>query len=268
MQRRARAPRRWSRGAPALALLAVLPLLRAAEPADDGAGRASSPAYRETAVTGGGSLTGRVTAPPPRVSPDDVIVNRDQGVCGLGMPQESILRSADGGLKNAVVFFESIPSGKPIDTRATLKLDNHLCRIEPHVAAVAVGQRVQISNSDPILHKTHARLDGRTTIFSIALPVQNQRIAKTIRRPGLMTLDCDAGHPWTRGFVYAFTHPYFAVTDENGAFRIDQVPAGRWKVTAWHEELGRETREIVIDPGGDTTVTFDRLAKDPPRPRS
>src|SRR6266850_38075 len=143
-------------------------------------------AYVETAVIGGGVLAGVVTGAAPATPPNDAIVNRDQSICGERKPQEAIIRADDGAIKNAVVYIQGIAAGKAIDRSVTLKFDNHACGFIPHVLAIAIGQRLEITNSDPVLHNTHAYLDGTQTIFNVALPVQNQRIPKTIRKPGLM----------------------------------------------------------------------------------
>jgi hypothetical protein len=45
-------------------------------------------------------------------------------------------------------------------------------------------------------------------------------------------------HPWMQGYVWAFDHPYFAVTDENGRFSIPNVPVGTWRVVMWQEKVG------------------------------
>jgi hypothetical protein len=45
-------------------------------------------------------------------------------------------------------------------------------------------------------------------------------------------------HPWLRGFVWAFEHPYFAVTDATGSFEIPNAPAGTWRLVVWHEAVG------------------------------
>jgi carboxypeptidase family protein len=72
---------------------------------------------------------------------------------------------------------------------------------------------------------------------------------------------CDAGHSWMLAWIYAFDHPYFAVTDEKGSFRIDQIPPGTYKVTAWHELLGTETQVLTVGGGQESKLTFEHLAK-------
>ena len=41
-------------------------------------------------------------------------------------------------------------------------------------------------------------------------------------------------------------NPYFFITYANGLFQLDQVPAGKYKVTAWHPYTGENTQQIVV----------------------
>jgi len=248
-----------SRDRLALPLAVALAILPA--PPSPALAQGEAPAYEGGAVTGGGSLSGVVRGPAPAVPYTDAIVTKDESICGARKSSEALIRAVDGALKNAVVSIEGITRGKPIDLSATASLVNSGCRFVPHVVAMTVGQRMEIVNGDPILHNTHAYLDGTQTIFNIALPVQNQKVPKTIRKPGVMSVQCDAGHAWMLAWILAFEHPYFAVTDEKGAFKIDRIPPGTYRVTAWQESLGIQTQEVTIASGGESTLTFERLEK-------
>lgn len=241
-----------------LALLSLLLLPLQVPIADQGSG-SRSPAYEEIRVRGGGAVAGVVRAPGPATKPKHLKVFRDHGTCGKRVPDESLIRSSSGALENAVVSIEGIRRGKPIDRDRRLRLHNVDCRFHPHVLAVAVGQKIEIVNSDPILHNTHAKMDGRSTLFKIALPVQNNKIAKTIERPGMISLQCDAGHPWASGYIAAFEHPYFAVTDSAGLFRIGRIPPGTYVLKAWHEKLGEQTMRVEIQANQEAQVSFDKL---------
>ncbi|MGH7323770.1 MAG: carboxypeptidase-like regulatory domain-containing protein, partial [Candidatus Rokuibacteriota bacterium] len=75
------------------------------------------------------------------------------------------------------------------------------------------------------------------------------------------------------GYLLAFDHPYFAVTDDEGDFRIDDLPAGTWRVSAWHEGWavlrrtpeGRlvwgpahlRSREVTVPERGVVRVEFE-----------
>lgn len=216
--------------------------------------------YVEIEMTGGGAVSGTVKVPEPSSMPSGYKVTRDESTCGQRLPNEAILRAGDGALKNVVVSIEGITRGKAANRTVSARLDNFECRFVPHVLAMSVGQKLVITNSDPILHSLKALVDG-IAIFNVALPVQNQKVSRTIREPGLVSIKCDDGHLWMSAFVQAFDHPYFAVTDEKGSFRIDRLPPGRYTLRAWHELLGTATRIVDVAEGEDTSASFNQLTK-------
>jgi plastocyanin len=210
--------------------------------------------YQVIEVKNGGSLAITVLHPgkPEQVVTD---VHRDQKTCGSQITTPVVEIAAGGLLQNAVVFIEEIERGKAPDLGASAKLDNRGCRFVPHVQTVTVGQTIEITNSDPILHNTHAYA-GNRTVFNLAL-VQGQQIPKKITTPGVMNIKCDYGHAWMDAWIHAFPHPYHAVTGADGIALITGVPPGKYRVGAWHQALGRQTREVVVEAGKPVQVTFN-----------
>jgi uncharacterized protein (DUF2141 family) len=72
-------------------------------------------------------------------------------------------------------------------------------------------------------------------------------IKKTISRPGLVEVECDA-HDWMKGYLYVMDHPYSAVTGEDGAFSIADIPPGEYEVEVWHEAFGTQEHKVAIAP--------------------
>ena len=178
--------------------------------------------------------------------------------CGTHLETPLVSVDGDDGLSHVVVFIENIEEGVDVDPAEKVQLDNVGCAFEPHVQSVSVGQTLEIVNSDPIMHNTHAFL-GEKTLFNLAMPLHNQRIKKRMKKPGLVHVKCDAGHTWMSAWVYVFEHSYHTVTDPTGQFSIGDVPPGTYQVTAWHEELGTQTVAVDVQSGKQVELTFDAL---------
>jgi hypothetical protein len=61
-------------------------------------------------------------------------------------------------------------------------------------------------------------------------------------------------------FILVFAHRFFAVTDEDGRYRIDGVPPGTYTVAVWNETMrgDPQTRIVTIgDAGGDVDADFN-----------
>jgi hypothetical protein len=211
-------------------------------------------AYEAVPVTDGGHVAGKVTfeGAPPAAAP--IKVEKDPDFCGKqGLVDESLLVGADKGLANVVVFLKKVKKGRAAAPMKS-KLVNKGCRYEPRVQALTVGSELAVHNADPILHNTHIKLP-KSDVFNYGLPKQGQTITRVVDRKGLMKVGCDAGHTWMQGYIAAFDHPYFAVTGPDGAFRIEGIPPGKYKVRFWHESLGKKTKKVEITAGGQVDLS-------------
>jgi len=212
----------------------------------------------------GGTVSGRVVfrGEPPILPPIEVA--KDREVCGTAVPSSAlVVAPGTRGVRYAVVFIEGAPAAAAPDP-LDVTLENQQCRFVPRVLAIRVGAELAIVNGDPVLHNLRAWSQGDPprAVFNVVQPTQGQVTRRTIKRGGVMALTCDA-HVHMSGWVLAFDHPYFAVTNENGEFTIAGVPAGRYRVTVWHEgwNVVRRTLEgrLVYDPphmvSTDVTLT-------------
>lgn len=218
----------------ALALLAPTPAL----------------AYQGGPVQGGGTISGTATFGGTAPAAQYHEIPASETFCGdKQVEKEELLVDKDGGLANVVVYIDRIEAGKPAAPGAAT-LDNASCRYEPHVVALLVGSALDVVNSDPILHNTHAKGPVGNS-FNVALPNQGQVVPQKMRQPGLMQVGCDI-HAWMSAWIAVFSHPYFAVTDRKGRYSLADVPPGEWTLVWWHEKLGRKTSTVKVDAAGVT----------------
>jgi plastocyanin len=207
------------------------------------------PALANGTVSGVVHLDG----PAPKLPPYPV--TKDGGTCGKDAPNESVVVGKKGALRNVVVFVKDAHvDGKPAPV-AGAAIDQKQCRYTPHVQALTVGTPLSLMNNDAILHNIHAN-DAGMTVFNVAMPIKGQKVPVPMRKPGLMKLQCDAGHAWMSGWIYVFDHPYFAVTGADGTFTIKDIPSGDHVLELWHEPADgvgagvRTTANVKVTDGG------------------
>ena len=58
-------------------------------------------------------------------------------------------------------------------------------------------------------------------------------------------------------YILVFAHRYFVVTDDDGRYRLENVPPGTYTVVAWNEATAEDTRRVVVpEGGGEVEVNF------------
>jgi hypothetical protein len=209
----------------------------------------------------GGTITGDVTFVDSAPTLTPVKVTKDQDYCGETLPNETYLVDANGGLKNVVVFLEATQLAVPVDPQKLNIIENTGCRYAPRILAMQKGERLRVRNNDPKLHIPHSYLNEKT-VFMLSLPFKNTILDATqkIRDAGILKLVCDT-HAWMLGYVYVFDHPFFAVTDDRGAFSIPNVPAGTYTLKAWHEDAGVRSQKIVVSESGEVHLNIQFAKK-------
>ena len=105
-----------------------------------------------------------------------------------------------------------------------------------------VGQELLIKNSDATLHNIHG-LPIINKGFNFAMPkVVKKKSIKFKKAENFIKIKCDV-HSWMNAYVSVFDHPFFAVTDEEGNYKIDNIPSGHYEVIAWQEKFkDKETK--------------------------
>ena len=205
----------------------------------------------------GGSLKGTVQFAGGAVERKKVPVTVDQFLCGKEKDSEEIMLSPQRGLRNAVAWLELPPEAKRTAPSAPVQIDQIQCVYTPRVVVVSAGGTVEFLNSDRLLHNIHSS----STInprFNRTQP-KDRTIPIAFAKPEIIRIDCDL-HPWMRAWVVVADHPFYAVTDDQGQFTLENVAPGRYALHVWHERLGTVRSDVDV-AGGVTTVTVEMSAK-------
>lgn len=163
----------------------------------------------------------------------------------------------DGKLANVFVYVKSGLAEKSFPAPAEKRhVDQRGCLFSPRVLGVQVGQTVEFANGDATLHNVHA-LPAANTESNDPQAQGMPPIDRKFDKPEVMVpVRCDM-HPWMVAYVGVVPHSYYAVSGEDGAFSIANLPPGKYTLEAWHEKLGTQARQVTVAPGRAVTVDFD-----------
>ena len=212
----------------------------------------AQPAAGTASVTGTAKLEG--TAP----KPEPVKMAADP-VCQQQHPapfyHEDVVADSQGMLKNVFVYVKQGVSGTFAAPTTPVTLAQTGCWYEPHVLGIQAGQPLQIVNNDATLHNVNAKPTVNQP-FNVAQPVKGMKTSKTFAKPEVMVrFKCNV-HPWMSAYAGVVEHPFFAVSDEHGAFSIKGLPAGTYVVEAWQEKYGTQTQTVTVGAGETKSVEF------------
>ena len=119
----------------------------------------------------------------------------------------------------------------------------------PHVLPVLQGTRVAFVNDDEVGHNVMS--PSKTKRFNLGTYPQGGIKHVVFDQPGVVALLC-THHQEMSAYIVVTETPFFAVTDEEGRFEIEDVPAGRYILKTWHEKLKPTSREITV--GSSLTI--------------
>jgi hypothetical protein len=212
--------------------------------------------YRVVALTTSGTVSGTVdfegTPPVPAV----VHPSSDQNVCGISIVQKNAAL-AGTRVGNAIVWLTDIRSGKAFSPQRRFELTNDNCTLDPYVQVMSTNGTLNVSNDDRTLHTNRFINVGTGQITGVAPFNDDGEVVPVdkFKDPAEIEVVCDQ-HPWTHAWIAVLDHPYFAETSAAGAFSIDGIPPGRYRIRAWHPALGFADDSVTITPGQVTSVAF------------
>lgn len=215
------------------------------------------PNYKVVPVERGGTIEGVVKFEGKQ--PDARVLNivKDHDTCDKGEKSRPAIKVDDKGrVAEAVVYLFDIAQGRDFPKREKPPLiDQTHCTFQPHVMAVKAGEPVDILNSDPVAHNINAS-QRIYTLFNVLQPQKDMRASQKFDRPGLVHIRCNV-HDWMEAWVWVFRHPYHCVTTEDGVFKLEGVPAGKYQLAVWQETCGEKFVDVEVKDGETTRLDLN-----------
>jgi plastocyanin len=208
-----------------------------------------------------GTLTGTIRLEGKAPTPLPIDITMDPACVTPGVhpvAQQYVVH--DGKLANVYLYLKSGPpaamNAAPTST-VPVVIDQKGCIYNPHVVALMAGGTVEFRNSDPTMHNIHTM---PTTVgndpISLSQGPHGAPKHKQFNAPETMIpLRCNL-HPWMEAFINVSATPFYAISDANGRFEIQGLPAGDYTLGAVHEKLGEQTLQFTIKPKSTTQANL------------
>jgi plastocyanin len=197
-----------------------------------------------------GSIRGRVDVQAFARTPE---MRPDPGALGMGVMRAPLDR------RRSVVYLETAPRAAfEASPERRARMDQRNETFVPHVLAIVAGTYVEFPNDDRTYHNVFSL--SKNNDFNLGRYAAGHSPAPAIRfqNPGIVRVFCEI-HSHMSAFILVFAHRYFAVTDDEGRYRIDAVPPGTYTLAVWNETIrGDPPRRTVTiaDTGGDVDADF------------
>jgi len=234
--------------------------------------------YEEAVIKNGGTLTGKVILegpiPEPRIFPLSLYpfgtyCEKNKEISdGQGSVRISEFKVApDKGMQDVVIAVLGVKKGKVFNP-ITANLVARGCEFLPFVSIVQNNGNFVMKNEDPIIHNAQLYQSEKGNLLLTVPNSPNSTGTFPIhfeKHKKIYQMICGM-HEFMQTWGYAVDNPYYALTDNEGKFSIDQLPPGEYDVIAWRPHFKPIKREITVSPGKAVSLNFSFDASTVKRP--
>ena len=161
--------------------------------------------------------------------------------------------------RGAAIVYIKEAQGKFSPPKEKSLMDQQKLTFMPHILPILAGTTVKFPNNDTVRHNVFSPSRSARQ-FNLGLYPAGSTKDVTFQNVGIVPLLCNV-HSEMSGFVVVLPNPYFAATDKEGNFTIENVPEGKYELTFWHEKLTPKTAKVPVVAGKTTKVTFKSLKR-------
>jgi plastocyanin len=224
-------------------------------PAAGGGGGAATPDEAN-----GATVTGKISYDGAKPSPKTIDMSANP-VCTrahANSPQktEELVVNDNNTVKYAFVWVKSgLPDKQWAVPTSAVLLDQNTCVYKPHMIAIQTGQNIEVKNSDPTNHNIHPMPTVNQEWNESQAPGTDPKMKTFARQEIMIPVKCQV-HPWMKSYINVVSHPFFAVTGDDGTFTIKGLPPGTYTIEVQHEKLGKMEQQVTVGAKDSKTVDF------------
>ncbi|GJL80290.1 MAG: hypothetical protein NPINA01_32790 [Nitrospinaceae bacterium] len=224
-------------------------------------------AYQEIEVKNGGTIQGKAiltgNMPHPRIYhlvlfPNiDMCAEVDTDEDGENRVLDDFKISPDGGLKDVLVTLEHVEAGKPFVKEPIMILSEN-CKFTPDVNPIRQGESFKVDNQDAVMHNSQVYQKERGKILlNIPIPAEEISDGKVTFQKDYKIMQMICGmHEFMQTWGYRVQNPYYFQTKIDGNYKIDNIPPGDYKVTAWHYLMKVQSKKIKVTENSVIDLNF------------
>jgi plastocyanin len=172
---------------------------------------------------------------------------------GSGVIKGKVIARVPKYKKDSVVYIERVKGDFP-PPEEHARMDQVELVFIPHVLVVLKGTIVDYLNSDDIAHNVFSP-DDVADKMNLGTWLRGEVRSYTFNKPGAAAMLCNV-HPEMEAYVIVLQNPYFAKTDKDGNYIIENVPPGEYTLKVWNKKYKAKPKRVDIKEGDTITVDF------------
>jgi plastocyanin len=181
-----------------------------------------------------------VVPPPTRITTTDG---------GVIMHRDLIVDPRTQGLHHVVATLENAPAQPKNHGAKPVLIDQRDMLFLPRVIGIRHGTPVVFENNDICNHNVMAVSTVPANQINVFVTQGKpfEHVFEAHKHP--ISIGCSL-HPWMRAWVFVVPHPWIAVTNERGEFRLSDVPPGKYNLLLRHPDAGHlERHPVEVEAG-------------------
>jgi plastocyanin len=155
-------------------------------------------------------------------------------------------------ISNVIVFLKDPPKRAELPpTHATITQKDEA--FVPRVVAITKGSTIDFPNADPFFHNVFSL--SKAANFDLGRYPKGESKGRRFTNAGLVKVYCHI-HSHMTAAIMVFDHTFFRIPAADGTFTLDDVPAGNYQISAWHERIGESSNTIKVEAGRTARIEF------------